>query len=246
MANLCVNIDHVATLREARKTTDPDTLAAADVCLGAGVAGITIHLREDRRHIQDHDLERLRQRVTNLLNLEMATTDEMVRIALERRPDQVTLVPEKRQEVTTEGGLDVVGQEEKIAQSVRTLQDAGIPVSLFIDPDTAQVEASARVGAQLIELHTGRYCEAEGDAQEVEFQALVEQTARARELGLVVNAGHGLNYDNVIPVAAIAGMNELNIGHSIISRSVMVGMRQAVEEMMALVAQGTAQAPPAP
>jgi pyridoxine 5-phosphate synthase len=258
MSKLCVNVDHVATLREARKTFEPDPLEAAALCEKAGAAGITIHLREDRRHIQDRDLEELRARVTTMLNLEMAATDEMVGIALERKPDQVTLVPEKREEVTTEGGLDVVGHEGALKKAVGALQGAGIPVSLFIDPAPDQIEASARVGARLVELHTGRYAGAcgrgpcSGDdalangvrAAERELRALVEEAAHAQSLGLVVNAGHGLNYDNVVPAAAIKGMHELNIGHSIISRAVIVGIGQAVREMLELVAEGTAQGPP--
>ena len=245
MAKLCVNIDHVATVREARKIVPyPDPLEAAMLCERAGAAGITIHLREDRRHIQDRDLQVLRGAVTTFLNLEMAATDEMVRIALERRPDQVTLVPEKREEITTEGGLDVAGQEQALRGVVDALQSADIPVSMFIDPDAAQVDASARTGARLIELHTGRYCEVE-DSPDVqrELRVLLEEAAHARELGLVVNAGHGLNYDNVVPVAAIEGMNELNIGHSVVARAVIVGIEQATREMMDLVAQGTTMSP---
>ncbi|HUT23201.1 MAG TPA: pyridoxine 5'-phosphate synthase [Sumerlaeia bacterium] len=251
MSRLCVNVDHVATLREARKTVEPDPLEAAALCEKAGVAGITIHLREDRRHIQDRDLEELRARVTTMLNLEMAATDEMVGIALRRRPDQVTLVPEKREEVTTEGGLDAAGHEGVLKEAIAALQGAGIPVSLFIDPVPDQIEASSRVGAQLVELHTGRYANASGDdvladggrGAERELRALVEEAAHAQSLGLVVNAGHGLNYDNVVAVAAIEGMHELNIGHSIISRAVIVGIERAVREMLELVADGTAQGP---
>ena len=244
MSKLCVNIDHVATLREARKGARPDTLEAADVCLRVGAAGITIHLREDRRHIQDRDLEQIRAKVTTLLNLEMAATQEMVRIALERRPDQVTLVPEKREEVTTEGGLDVAGQEPVIAEATARLQDAGIPVSLFINPDPRQIEATARTGAQLIELHTGRYANATEEAERAEeLRILAEEAAHAQSVGLRVNAGHGLDYENVVPVAAIEGMNELNIGHAIIARALFSGLEQAVIDMLALVAEGTRQAP---
>lgn len=236
MTCLCVNIDHIATIREARKGVEPEPAQAVALCERAGAVGITVHLREDRRHIHDHDLEALRRTVTTMLNLEMAATDEMVGIALRVRPDQVTLVPEKRQEVTTEGGLDVAGQAGRMREVVGRLQDGGIPVSMFIDPDAAQVAASAEVGARLIELHTGRYCEAEGaEAVDEELRALVREAAHARELGLVVNAGHGLNYRNVRPVAAIEGMHELNIGHSIISRSVFVGIESAVREMRELI-----------
>ncbi len=233
MTQLCVNVDHVATVREARKTTHPDPLEAARLCLEAGAVGITIHLREDRRHIQDHDLERIRTQLDTMLNLEMAATAEMVRIALERRPDQVTLVPEKREEITTEGGLDVAGQEAHITGVVHTLQDAGIAVSLFIDPNARQVEASARSGARLIEFHTGSYCNAPaGPERDAQLDALVRESAHAQVLGLTVNAGHGLDCENVAPVAAIAGMHELNIGHSLIGRAIIVGIRRAVEEMI--------------
>jgi pyridoxine 5-phosphate synthase len=236
MTKLCVNIDHVATVREARKTTEPDPVEAAAICEKAGAAGITIHLREDRRHIQDRDLEILRSTVKTFLNLEMAATAQMVRIALMRRPDQVTLVPEKREEVTTEGGLDVAGQEEHVREAVGALQNAGIPVSLFINADKKQIEASARVRARLIELHTGCYANApKGEKRDAELRLLVEEARHAQSLGIIVNAGHGLNYENTPPVAAVEGMNELNIGHSIISRAVMVGLDQAVREMLALV-----------
>ncbi|MBN1867765.1 pyridoxine 5'-phosphate synthase [Candidatus Sumerlaeota bacterium] len=241
MAKLCVNVDHVATLREARKTDEPDPLEAARVCVACGVAGITIHLREDRRHIQDHDLTRMRAELRTMLNLEMAATDEMVGIALKERPDQATLVPEKREEITTEGGLDVVGNQDAIARAVASLQKVGIPVSLFIDPDPAQIEASARTGAQLVELHTGSYCNTPaGPERERELDLLVREAAHAQELGLRVNAGHGLTCENVAPVAAIRGMNELNIGHSVVARAVLVGIEQAVREMMRRIDQATA------
>ncbi|HBF33291.1 TPA: pyridoxine 5'-phosphate synthase, partial [Candidatus Sumerlaeota bacterium] len=217
MTTLCINIDHVATLRQARKTIEPDPVQAAAICEAAGATGITIHLREDRRHIQDRDLELLRGTVKTFLNLEMAATDEMVGIALMRKPDQVTLVPEKREEVTTEGGLDVAGHEAHITKAVTALQAANIPVSLFIDPHAAQVEASARTGAKLIEFHTGSYCNAPvGPERDHELRLLVDESAHAQALGLTVNAGHGLHYDNVKPIVAIPGMHELNIGHSII------------------------------
>jgi pyridoxine 5-phosphate synthase len=240
-----VNIDHVATMRQIRKATNPDPVAAAAICESAGVAGITIHLREDRRHIQDHDLVRLRRSVRTFLNLEMAATEEMIRIALEHRPNQVTLVPEKREEITTEGGLDVVANEKAVGRAVDMLQPSGIPVSLFVDPLAEQVEAAARTGARLVELHTGRYCDAASEVdQERELAALVEQAAHAQSLGLIVNAGHGLSYTNVVPVAAIGGMNELNIGYSIVCRAVIVGMEKAVRDMLDLVAKGSAQSPP--
>ncbi|MFP4381466.1 MAG: pyridoxine 5'-phosphate synthase [Candidatus Sumerlaeia bacterium] len=243
MAKLCVNVDHVATVREARKTTEPDPVEAAEICEKSGAVGITIHLREDRRHIQDHDLVRMRKSVRTMLNLEMAATDAMVQIALSHKPDQVTLVPEKREEVTTEGGLEVAGQEAQMRKAVDALQGAGIPVSMFIDPDREQIEASARIGAKLIEIHTGSYCNAAEPYQEEELRKVLDGTRLAQSLGLIVNAGHGLHYDNVVPIAAIEGMNELNIGHSIISRAVMVGMEKAVKEMKALVDQGTSEGP---
>jgi pyridoxine 5-phosphate synthase len=236
MTTLCINIDHVATLRQARKTIEPDPVQAAAICEAAGATGITIHLREDRRHIQDRDLELLRGTVKTFLNLEMAATDEMVGIALMRKPDQVTLVPEKREEVTTEGGLDVAGHEAHITKAVTALQAANIPVSLFIDPHAAQVEASARTGAKLIEFHTGSYCNAPvGPERDHELRLLVDESAHAQALGLTVNAGHGLHYDNVKPIVAIPGMHELNIGHSIISRSIFVGLDRAVREMLELL-----------
>lgn len=234
MAKLCVNVDHIATLREARKITEPDPVQAAALCEEAGAVGITMHLREDRRHMQDHDLDRLREKVTTLLNLEMAATEEMVKIALDRRPDQVTLVPEKREEVTTEGGLDVRGQLEVIRRATGVIQEAGIPVSLFIDPDPEQVKAAAETGAKMIELHTGRYAN-EAEDQAHWLSVLGRECMHAQSLGLVVHAGHGLNYDNVGPVAAFPGLEELNIGHSIISRAVFVGIGEAVREMDRLI-----------
>jgi pyridoxine 5-phosphate synthase len=241
MARLCVNIDHIATLREARKATMPDTVEAARICERAGAIGITIHLREDRRHIHDHDLVRLRPVVQGLFNLEMAPTDEMVGIALQYKPHQTTLVPEKRMEVTTEGGLDVASQEQRMKSVVDRLQGAGIDVSMFIDPDRKQIEASARVGAKLIELHTGTYCDAENtEDRERNLRDLVESSAFARSLGLLVNAGHGLDTSNVRPVAAIPGMQDLNIGYSIICRALFVGLDAAVREMIDCIADGTA------
>jgi len=236
MALLGVNIDHVATLRQARGGAEPDPVwAAAEAELG-GAAGITLHLREDRRHIQDRDLEILRRTVQVKLNLEMAVTDAMVEVALRVRPDQATLVPEGRRELTTEGGLDVAGQEAKVADAVRRLQDAGITVSLFIDPDGRQVEASARSGAKAVEFHTGDYANArEGPERDREFVRVAEAAREAQGAGLVVHAGHGLNYVNVRRIAAIPGMTELNIGHSIVSRAVFVGLRKAVREMVRLI-----------
>ena len=231
MPTLGVNIDHVATIRQARRTVEPDPVAAAVIAELAGADGITVHLREDRRHIQDRDVRILRETVRTHLNLEMAATDEMVAIALDIKPDYVTLVPERREEVTTEGGLDIVGQIPRMTDVVAKLQDAGIPVSLFIDANPQQIEASAQVKAQFIELHTGCYAEAKGEAQEKELAILAEGCQLALQAGLRVNAGHGLTYWNVYPVAALEGMEELNIGHTIISRAVLVGLDQAVREM---------------
>lgn len=232
MLSLGVNIDHVATVRQARRTVEPDPVAAAVLAELGGADGITVHLREDRRHIQDRDVHLLRQTVRTHLNLEMAATDEMVQIALQIQPDYVTLVPERRQEVTTEGGLDIRGQQARIGPLVGQLQAAGIPVSLFIDPDPEQIWAAAQVQAEWIELHTGRYAEAKGEEQRShQLSHLKEGVHKAMDLGLRVNAGHGLTYWNVGAVAAIAGMEELNIGHSIISRAVLVGLERAVREM---------------
>ncbi|MBF2003539.1 MAG: pyridoxine 5'-phosphate synthase [Synechococcales cyanobacterium M58_A2018_015] len=232
MPTLGVNIDHVATIRQARRTVEPDPVAAAVLAELAGADGITVHLREDRRHIQDRDVRLLRQTVRTHLNLEMAATDEMVSIALEIRPDYVTLVPERREEVTTEGGLDVAGQSERMRQVVSSLQHAGIPVSLFIDADPEQIEAAAATQAQFIELHTGRYAEARDEThRHKELEILNSGCQQAIAAGLRVNAGHGLTYWNVYPVACLPGMEELNIGHTIISRAVLVGMERAVREM---------------
>ncbi len=236
MPTLGVNIDHVATLRQARRTVEPDPVAAAVLVELAGADGITVHLREDRRHMQDRDVRLLRQTVRTHLNLEMAATDEMVAIALDVKPDYVTLVPERREEVTTEGGLDVAGQLDRMGQVVEALQLAHIPVSLFIDADAAQIKASAQVKAKFIELHTGPYAEAHGEADQAKQLAILQQgTAEALDLGLRVNAGHGLTYWNTYPVACIPGMEELNIGHSIISRAVLVGLERAVREMKQVI-----------
>ena len=232
MPTLGVNIDHIATIRQARRTVEPDPVAAAVLAELAGADGITVHLREDRRHIQDRDVRLLRQTVRTHLNLEMAATPEMVNIALEIQPNYVTLVPERREEVTTEGGLDIAGQLSRLTDVVTQLQNAGIPVSLFIDPDSAQIEASVKTKAQFIELHTGRYAEATHEAErQTELAILAAGCEQAVAAGLRVNAGHGLTYWNVYPIACIEGMEELNIGHTIISRSVLVGMERAVREM---------------
>lgn len=232
MLTLGVNIDHVATIRQARRTIEPDPVAAAVLAELGGADGITAHLREDRRHIQERDVRILRQTVRTHLNLEMAATDEMVAIALDIKPDYITLVPEKREEVTTEGGLDIVGSLDRLNKVVDQLQSTGIPVSLFIDADPAQIEASAKIEAQFIELHTGKYADAHHEVtRQKELTLLQKGCEQAISLGLQVNAGHGLTYWNVYPVALIPGMEELNIGHSIVSRAVLVGMERAVREM---------------
>jgi pyridoxine 5-phosphate synthase len=241
MCRLGVNIDHVATLRQARGGREPDPVWAAALAELAGADGITIHLREDRRHIQDRDLRVLRDTVRTRLNLEMAVWPEIMAIAIATRPDQITLVPERRQEVTTEGGLDVLGNLASLREAVARLSDAGLLVSLFIDPETAQVEASAKLGAHAVELHTGRYADAQTDADvSRELKALIEAGAAARSAGLLLHAGHGLNYQNVGDVARITDMAELNIGHSIVSRAVLVGMERAVAEMKRLIVEARA------
>ena len=235
MASLGVNIDHLANVRQARRTTEPDPVTHALLAELGGADGITVHLREDRRHIQDRDVELLRATVRTRLNLEMAVTAEMEAIALAIRPDMVTLVPERREEVTTEGGLNIVAQQVSIAALVERLQAAGIGVSLFVDPDPEQLRASSACGARWVELHTGRYAEASWTEQVRELARLEQATALSRDLGLRVNAGHGLTYRNVEPVAAIPAIEELNIGHSIIARALAVGLERAVREMRALI-----------
>ena len=236
MAKLGLNVDHIATVRQARGGIEPDPVTAAALGELAGAEGITIHLREDRRHIQDRDLEILRRTVKTKLNLEMAATQEMVRIALKVKPEQVTLVPEKRQELTTEGGLDVVVHAKLITDAVKRLRDGGIVVSLFVDPNQEQVKAANKTGADCIEIHTGSYAEAVGwPAQERELEAIDTAIKLARKVGLIVNAGHGLNYVNIKPLAAIGGIEEYNIGHSIIARAMLVGLDRAVKDMVELI-----------
>lgn len=233
---LGLNIDHVATLRNARGGFEPDVLEAAKICIANGADSITTHLREDRRHIKDDDVRLIRSELKTKLNLEMAMTDEMQEIALKLLPDAVCIVPEKRQELTTEGGLDIAGQLEKGIKFVKPLVDKGIEVSLFIDPDINQVNAAYKTGAQFIELHTGTYSNEFGKTGEIRaFNNLKRASEFAQNLGLKVNAGHGLNYKNVLKMHEINGLYELNIGHSIIARAVFVGLPQAVREMKELV-----------
>ena len=236
MAGLGVNIDHVATIRQARRTIEPDPVWAAALAELGGADCITLHLREDRRHIQDRDLRVLRDTVQVKLNLEMAAEDAITQIALDVSPHQATLVPEKREEVTTEGGLDVVGNRDRVQACVERLQEAGIEVSLFIDPSDDQILASQELGVAAVELHTGRYADASNaDEQEQEYLALVKAGEMATRSGLVLHMGHGLTYRNVSRIAAIPNVGELNIGHSIVARAVMVGFQQAVREMKDLV-----------
>ncbi|MGO3397806.1 MAG: pyridoxine 5'-phosphate synthase, partial [Serratia proteamaculans] len=231
-----VNIDHIATLRNARGTQYPDPVQAAFIAEQAGADGITVHLREDRRHITDRDVRILRQTIQTRMNLEMAVTDEMLDIAIELKPHFCCLVPEKREEVTTEGGLDVAGQQDKMAVAVEQLAKAGILVSLFIDPDHRQIDAAVAVGAPYIEIHTGAYAEAEGElAVKAELRRIAVAATYAAEKGLKVNAGHGLTYHNVQPIAALPEMHELNIGHAIIGQAVMCGLPAAVTDMKLLM-----------
>ena len=245
MIELGVNIDHVATVRQARRTYEPDPVwAAVEAHLG-GADGITVHLREDRRHIQDEDVRRLRELTHIKLNLEMAATEEMVGIACRLKPEMAMLVPEGRHEITTEGGLDIVSQEQKLKGRVKQLRDAGIVVSVFIDAEPGQVEAAARIGASVCEVHTGPYAHAfHSKGRDEESPAVVEELEKVRRAGEAIrglkmrfNAGHALNYVNVEPVARLAGLRELHIGHAIVSRAVFVGMREAVREMKQLIAQ---------
>ncbi|TCB42239.1 pyridoxine 5'-phosphate synthase [Acinetobacter terrestris] len=235
-ALLGVNIDHVATLRQARGTTYPDPVNAALICEQAGAEGITLHLREDRRHIQDDDVRRMRPLLKTHMNLEMAVTPEMVEFAKEIRPQHVCFVPEKRQEVTTEGGLDVVGHFEDVKAATQALTAIGCEVSLFIDADIAQIDAAIACGAPTIEIHTGAYADAKtAEAQQHELERIVQGAEYAASKGLLVNAGHGLNLENVTPIAQIPQIHELNIGHSIIADAVFIGLAQAVQQMKAVI-----------
>jgi len=235
MIRLGVNVDHVATVRQARRAQVPDPVEAALLAEKAGADGITVHLREDRRHIQERDVELLRERLKTKLNLEMAVTPAMVAFAENLRPDDACFVPEKREELTTEGGLDIVAHRRKIQDSVKRLQDRGIHVSLFVDPEEKQIETSKEVGADAVEVHTGTYCNAAGAEREKERRTVASAVSLAYRLGLEVHAGHGLDYENVLPIAGIHEIVELNIGHSIIARAVVVGIEQAVREMKALL-----------
>jgi pyridoxine 5-phosphate synthase len=229
---LGVNIDHVATLREARRTDYPDVVAAAGICKAAGAGGITVHLREDRRHIHDRDVYALRKAGDLPLNLEMADSPEIVKIALDVGPDEVCIVPEKREELTTEGGLDVAMHSRALSDTTRRLRNKGVLVSLFIDPERKQIEASAGVGATYVELHTGSFCDSRGENAAKELDRLIDGAAYARKLGLNVNAGHGINLDNIDDILKIPHLDTLNIGHSIVSRAVFVGLHRAVAEML--------------
>jgi len=233
---LSVNVDHVATVRQARGGKNPDPVTAALLAELAGADGIIVHLREDRRHIQDRDVEILRRVVKTKLNLEMANTEEIVRIALRVKPDMVTLVPERRQELTTEGGLNVTAQQKALKQNIARLKKAGIRVSLFIDADSPQVKASRAVGADFVEIHTGKYCDApDEESQKKEFQRIARAIAQAHKLGLRVNIGHGLDYQNVAPFTSVPEIEDYSIGHSIMARAVLVGLDRAVREMKELI-----------
>jgi pyridoxine 5-phosphate synthase len=235
---LGVNVDHIATIREARKGKEPDPVMAATLAILGGADGITVHLREDRRHIQDRDLKLLKEFIPIELNLEMAATKEMLGIALRTKPDLVTLVPEKRQELTTEGGLDVKSQKRNVAEAIRKIKGGGIPVSLFIDPDPEDIALSKQVDSDMVEIHTGMYANAKGKMREEELRRIISSVECALDAGLLVNAGHGLNYFNVSNVVSIKCIRGLYIGHSIISRAVLVGMVKAVREMKELINGG--------
>jgi len=234
---LGVNVDHVATIRQARLAKEPDPVMAATLAILGGADGITVHLREDRRHIQDRDFRLLREIVTVELNLEMAATDEMLKISLDVKPDLITIVPEKRQELTTEGGLNVKENRTMLKEFIKNINDKGIPVSLFINPSIEDVDISKEIGAQMVEIHTGMYADALPIKKIDELMKIVNAVQRAKSLGLEVNAGHGLNYHNVKAVAAIPGLRGLYIGHSIVARAVLVGMKEAVREMKELISK---------
>lgn len=239
MVSLAINVDHVATLRQARGIAEPDPVLAAGICELAGAQGIVVHLREDRRHIQDRDVRLLRQTVKTKLNLEMGAAEEIIGIALDIKPDMITLVPEKRKELTTEGGLNVAGQKKKLQEVIARMGKQGIPVSLFIDPDSRQINAAHEVGATFVEIHTGRYCDAATEQlRDQEFTLIAGAAEEAFEIGLKVNAGHGLNYLNTRRVASLGTIEELSIGHAVMARAIFVGLDQAVREMLALLPAG--------
>lgn len=236
MTQLAINVDHVATVRNARGIREPDPVAAAAICELAGAAGIVVHLREDRRHINDRDVRLLRETIKTRMNLEMGANKEIIEIALGLKPDMVTLVPEKRKELTTEGGLNVTGQKKKLEKTINSMDKAGIPVSLFIDPESKQVKAAHAIGATFVEIHTGRYCDATSEEErENEYRLISAAAEEAYQMGLRVNAGHGLDYQNTARIAALDTIEELSIGHAIIARSIFVGLDQAVREMRAIV-----------
>ncbi len=239
MTTLGVNVDHIATLREARKGREPDPIIAASLAELAGADGIVVHLREDRRHIQERDVRVIRETIQSKLDLEMAATEEMLLIAREIKPELVTFVPEKREELTTEGGLDVIACMQSLRRAIDRLHESGIVVALFIDPETKQIEAAAELGADCVEIHTGRYANASlhSKVQKNELLCIIEAAKQARRCGVSVNAGHGLDYQNVIPIAQILEIEELNIGHSIISRAALVGISTAVRDMKSLIAK---------
>jgi pyridoxine 5-phosphate synthase len=233
---LAINIDHIATIRNARGGVEPDPVESARICEKAGAVGIVCHLREDRRHIRDNDVYHLRKTITTKLDLEMAATDEIIQIALDVKPDLVTLVPEKRQELTTEGGLDVVSQKRRLENVIQSFHDKKIAVSLFVDPEQLQVETSKEIGADMVELHTGEYANAvsERDVQ-TQFSRIQSMAKLGKSLGLTVNSGHGLDYKNIAPIVAITDIHEVSIGHAVITRAVFVGLENAVKEMLRLV-----------
>jgi pyridoxine 5-phosphate synthase len=233
---LCINIDHIATLRQARRESEPDPVTAAGICELAGADGIVCHLREDRRHIVDRDLRLLKEVVKTKLDLEMAATDEMIKIARLIKPGMATLVPEKREEVTTEGGLNIAASKEKIRKAIESIKDAGVKVSVFIDPQPENVDHALEVGADMIEIHTGHYANAKEINDKVIEAEKIRQIARmAKELGIGVNAGHGLNYLNIVPIANMEDIDEVSIGHAIVSRAVFTGLQKAVEEMLVII-----------
>ena len=236
MTHLAINVDHVATVRNARGITEPDPVTAASICELAGAAGIVVHLREDRRHMHDRDVRLLRETIKTRMNLEMGANKEIIEIALNLKPDMVTLVPEKRKELTTEGGLNVYRQKKKLEKTINRMDKAGIPVSLFIDPEAKQVKAAHAIGATYVELHTGRYCDASSDAaREREYQYIASAAEEAYQMGLRVNAGHGLDYQTTARIAALDTIEELSIGHAVITRAIYVGLDQAVREMAKII-----------